>query len=122
MFDVNSSNPDRNNILDNHIDRMKKLGYHYSYWVKDIDILYNTSVRKIYFMVDGLQPSENLNKYLRGDEPTESDLRITERELAAVMMSKDNFKKTTFCFRGEPIPFPVVKEVLKLPDLPTFHL
>ena len=65
MFDVNSSNPDRNNILDNHIDRMKKLGYHYSYWVKDIDILYNTSVGKIYFMVDGLEPSENLNKYLR---------------------------------------------------------
>ena len=65
MFDVNSSNPDRNNILDNHIYRMKKLGYHNSYWVKDIDILYNTSVGKIYFMVDGLEPSENLNKYLR---------------------------------------------------------
>ena len=115
IFDVKPLNPNRNNILDNHIAEMKNLGYNYNYWVKDIDILYNTSVRKIYFMVDGLQPSENLNKYLRGDEPTESGLRITERELAAVMMREDNFKKTTFCFRGDPIPFPVVQEVLDLP-------
>ena len=90
--------------------------------VEDMDQLYNTSVGKIYFMVDGLEPSENLNKYLRGDEPTDRDLRITERELAGVFARSDNLKKTTFCFRGEPIPFPVVKEVLKLPDLPTFHL
>jgi hypothetical protein len=90
--------------------------------VEDMDQLYNLSVGKIYFMVDGLQPSENLNKYLRGDEPTESYLRVTEKELAAVFARTDNLKKTTFCFRGEPIPFPVVKEVLKLPDLPTFHL
>ena len=90
--------------------------------VEDMDQLYNLSVGKIYFMVDGLQPSENLNKYLRGDEPTDRDLRITERELAGGFARSDNLKKTTFCFRGEPIPFPVVKEVLKLPDLPTFHL
>ena len=122
MFDVNSSNPDRNNILDNHINRMKKLGYHYSYWVKDIDILYNMSVGKIYFMVDGMQPREEFNEYLRGNKPTEEGLSVTNIELAAVFGRSDNLKKTTFCFRGEPIPFSVVKEVLKLPDLPTFHL
>ena len=109
---------EQNNILDNQA----KLHGIFPFYVEDIDILYNTSVGKIYFMVDGLEPSENLNKYLRGDEPTDRDLRITERELAGVFARSDNLKKTTFCFRGEPIPFPVVKEVLKLPDLPTFHL
>lgn len=73
-------------------------------------------------MVDGLEPSENLNKYLIDDEPTETHLRVTEMELVEVFGRRDNLKKTTFCFRGDPIPFPVVKEVLKLPDLPTFHL
>ena len=101
---------------------MKKLGYHYSYWVKDIDILYNMSVGKIYFMVDGMQPREEFNEYLRGNKPTEEGLSVTNIELAAVFGRSDNLKKTTFCFRGEPIPFSVVKEVLKLPDLPTFHL
>ena len=107
-----------NHTLKNHMD-MHHIG---KFSVANIDLLYRTSVRKIYFMVDGLEPSENLNKYLRGDEPTDRDLRITERELAGVFARSDNLKKTTFCFRGEPIPFPVVKEVLKLPDLPTFHL
>ena len=92
----------------------------YGYNIEDINILYNKSVGKIYFMVDGMQPREEFNEYLRGNKPTEDGLSVTNRELAAIFLSKDNFKKTTFCFRGEPIPCGVVKEVLKLPDLPTF--
>lgn len=83
--------------------------------VEDMDQLYNLSVGKIYFMVDGMQPREEFNEYLRGNKPTEDGLSITNRELAAIFLSKDNFKKTTFCFRGDPIPFHVVKEVLDLP-------
>ena len=30
-------------------------------------------------------------------------------------MRESNFKKTTFGFQGNPIPFSVVKEVLNLP-------
>ena len=41
IFDVKPLNPNRNNILDNHIAEMKNLGYNYNYWVKDIDILYS---------------------------------------------------------------------------------
>ena len=41
-------------------------------------------------------------------------LRVTEKELVAVLMRESNFKKTTFCFKGDPIPFSVVKEVLNL--------
>ena len=41
-------------------------------------------------------------------------LKITEKELVAVLMRESNFKKTTFCFKGDPIPFSVVKEVLNL--------
>ena len=102
---------EQNNILDNHAELHGNFPFH----VENMDQLYNLSVGKIYFMVDGLEPSENLNKYLIGDKPTESDLRVTEQELAAVMLREDNFKKTTFCFRGDPIPFHVVKEVLDLP-------
>ena len=72
-------------------------------------------------MVDGLQPNENLTEYLANkkyrnlDRKDEMDLRITERELIGILMRESNFKKTTFCFHGDPIPFSVVKEVLNLP-------
>ena len=104
------------NILDHHMK-----GTNYGYDIKDIDILYNKSVGKIYFMVDGLQPNEKLTEYLANkkyrnlDRKDEMDLRITERELIGILMRESNFKKTTFCFHGDPIPFSVVKEVLNLP-------
>ncbi len=109
----------KKNILNDHMKGED--GITYGYWVKDIDILYNKSVGKIHFMVDGMQSREEFNEYLRGNKTTEKGLSITNIELAAVFARSDNLKKTTFYFRGEPIPFSVVKEVLKLPDLPTFH-
>ena len=104
------------NVLAHHMK-----GTDYGYNIKDIDILYNTSVGKIYFMVDGMKPNEKLTEYLANkkyrnlDNKDELDLRVTERELVAVLMRESNFKKTTFCFHGDPIPFSVVKEVLNLP-------
>ena len=61
------------------------------------------SVGKIYFMVDGLEPSENLNKYLRGDEPTETHLRVTEMELAAVFGRSDNLNDFLFSRRTDTL-------------------
>ena len=54
-------------------------------------------------------------KYRNLDRKDETDLRITERELVAILMRESNFKKTTFGFKSDPIPFSVVKEVLNLP-------
>ena len=107
------------NTLGKHIDSMNEQGIKYDYRIKDIDELYTISVGKIYFMVDGMQPNEKLTEYLANKKYRNLDnkdgLRVTEKELVAVLMRESNFKKTTFCFKGDPIPFSVVKEVLNLP-------
>ena len=104
-----------NHTLKNHMD-MHHIG---KFSVANIDLLYRTSVRKIYFMVDGMKPNEKLTEYLANKKYRNLDnkdgLRVTEKELVAVLMRESNFKKTTFCFHGDPIPFSVVKEVLNLP-------
>lgn len=95
----------KHNLTGNRISRRKE----------NINRIYNLTVDKINFMVDGMHESKNLIKYLVGELPDETTVSITERELAVILVRESNFKKTTFYYQGKPIPFSKVKDTLNLP-------